>query len=96
MQHEEINSHPVYVAMTRPPMFFGVTLSYLAIAIGLTLIIFMPTHSLKFALVYIPLHIFGWIGCKFDVNFFNVLSKKMICSSVANKNIWGCQSYEPF
>jgi type IV secretion system protein VirB3 len=96
MQREEINAHPVYVAMTRPPMFLGITLSYLAIAMAITLMIFMPTHSLKFLLIYIPLHIFGWIGCKLDVNFFNVVSKKTICSNVSNKKIWGCQSYEPF
>lgn len=96
MQKEHIQVHPVYVAMTRPPMFFGITMNYLAIAIGLTLIIFMPTHSLKYALVYIPLHIFGWIGCKLDVNFFEVLMKKASCTNVRNKKIWGCQSYEPF
>ena len=96
MQQEAIVIHPVYVAMTRPPMFLGVTLSYLAFAVLLSLLIFMPTHSLKYALVYIPLHLFGWIGCKLDANFFNVLSKKTVCSSVANRKIWGCQSYEPF
>lgn len=96
MQQEAIVTHPVYVAMTRPPMFLGITLSYLTFAVLLSLLIFMPTHSLKYALVYIPLHIFGWIGCKLDVNYFNVLFKKTDCFPVINKKIWGCQSYEPY
>ena len=96
MQQEAIVTHSIYVAMTRPPMFLGITLSYLTFAVAITLIIFMPTHSLKFSLVYIPLHVFGWIGCKLDVNFFNVLAKKTHCASVPNQSIWGCQSYEPF
>ena len=96
MQHTSINIHPIYAGMTRPPMFLGITLDYLMLTTFLTVVGFMLTNSAEFLVLYIPLHLIGWIGCKFDPNFFRVLMKKTICNAVPNKVFWGCQSYEPF
>lgn len=96
MQTEEINVHPIFAGMTRPPMFLGITIDYLMMTMLLTVVCFMMSNSAKFLIMYIPLHIIGWIGCKFDPNFFRVAIKKIICPNVANKNLWGSQSYEPF
>lgn len=93
---EEIDVHPIYAGMTRPPMFLGITLDYLMLTGLSTIVGFMLTNSAKFLLLYIPLHVIGWIGCKMDPNFFRVIMKKTICYSVPNKSLWGCQSYEPF
>jgi len=93
---EEIDVHPIYAGMTRPPMFLGITLDYLMLTGLSTIVSFMLTNSAQFLLLYIPLHVIGWIGCKMDPNFFRVIMKKTICYSVPNKRLWGCQSYEPF
>lgn len=96
MKQEEINVHLIYAGMTRPPMFLGITLDYLMLTTFLTVVGFMLTNSMQFLVLYIPLHMIGWIGCKFDPNFFRVLIKKINCPVVRNKSLWGCQSYEPF
>lgn len=96
MQTEEINVHPIFAGMTRPPMFLGITVDYLMATALITIMLFMMTNSAKCLIMYIPLHIIGWIGCKFDPNFFRVFLKKSHCLPVANKSLWGSQSYEPF
>ncbi len=96
MQQEEIYLHPIYAGMTRPPMFLGITLDYLMLTTFVTMVAFMLTNSAEFLVLYIPLHIIGWIGCKLDSNFFRVIMKKTICNSVPNKSLWRCQTYEPF
>lgn len=96
MSQDEIRVHLIYTGMTRPPMFLGITLDYLMLTTFLTVMGFMLSNSAQFLIIYIPFHLIGWIGCKFDPNFFRVLMKKTICTSVRNKSLWGCQTYEPF
>jgi len=96
MQTQEISVHPIFAGMTRPPMFLGITVDYLMATVLATLMIFMTFNSAKCLLMYIPLHIFGWIGCKIDPNFFRVLMKKPNKFGMTNKRIWGAISYEPF
>lgn len=96
MQNEEISVHPIFAGMTRPPMFLGITLDYLMATAFLVIVCFMLSNSAKFLILYIPLHIIGWIGCKVDPNFFRVFMKKTLCLRVPNKSVWGSQSYEPF
>jgi len=95
MTQESIDVHPIFTGMTRPPMFLGITLDYLMITVLLTIIGFMMTNSAKFLVLYVPLHCIGWIGCKWDPNFFRVVMKKTLCANVRNRSFWGCQSYEP-
>lgn len=96
MRKDAIRLHPIYAGMTRPPMFLGITLYYLMLTTFITVVGFMMTNSAQFLILYIPLHIIGWIGCKLDANFFRVMMKKTLCTPVRNKSFWGCQSYEPF
>lgn len=96
MQTEEISVHPIFAGMTRPPMFLGITIDYLMVTMLITVVCFMMSNSAKFLVMYIPLHMIGWIGCQFDPNFFRVMMKRIMCPNVANKHLWGSQSYEPF
>jgi type IV secretion system protein VirB3 len=91
---EELFIHPVYLALTRPPMFLGVTLDYLLLSATLVLCFFMLSGNAAYAALYFPLHVFGWIGCKYDVYFLRVLLVRKECPLVANYRYWGCQSYE--
>lgn len=87
---------PIFTGLTRPPMMLGVTVDYLFLSFLSSYGLFMLTSNPIFLIVYIPMHVFGWIVCKIDHNFFRVLLKKMECPDVRNKKIWGCQTYEPF
>lgn len=95
-QKIELNISPIFTGLTRPPMWFGITVDYLFICFLLSYGLFMLTGLPAFLVVYLPMHLFGWIVCKFDPNFFRVLIARTECPNTINKKIWGSQSYEPF
>lgn len=92
---ETLKVNPIFLGLTRPPMLMGVTVDFLFIAFVVAQSSFMMTSSPVFLVVYFPLHLFGWMACKFDPNFFRVLVKKIECPNIKNKKLWGSQSYEP-
>ena len=96
MDEERLDISPVFNALTRPAMMMGVTLEYCAASFIFSMCLFIFLGSLPWIGIYFPLHMAGWIGCRFDYNIFNVLFKKMECLGVKNKKLWGCVSYEPF
>ena len=96
MDSEELRINPIFVGLTRPAMMMGITLDYLSVCFMIAVSAFIAANSIKYLLLYVPLHIFGWIACKVDHNIFRLLAKKMEFINVPNKKIWGCQSYEPF
>ena len=88
--------HPIFTGLTRPPMLFGITTDYLFICFVMAYGSFMFTANPFFLTTYLPLHLFGWIACRIDHNFFRVLMTLMTCPNVRNKKVWRSQSYEPF
>lgn len=92
---ERLDISPIFVALTRPPMIFGVTVDYLFLNIMLVMSLFMLSDSAWMLICFLPLHVFGYVGCKKDPNFFRVVTKKLQCPIIPNKKLWGCQSYEP-
>lgn len=95
-EHETLQINPIFTGLTRPPMIMGVTADYLSICFMIAVSAFIAANSIKYLLIYIPMHAFGWIACKVDHNIFRLLFKKAECLPVPNKKLWGCQSYEPF
>ncbi len=95
-ENNGLHISPIFTGLTRPPMMLGITVDYLFVCFLSSYGLFMLTSKPLFLIGYIPMHIFGWIVCKIDPNFFRVLMKKIECPNVRNKKIWGCQSYEPF
>lgn len=91
---EVLWSSPVFVGLTRPPMLFGVTVEYLSICFMLTISAFVLTNSFRYLMIYIPLHLIGWLACQVDRHIFRLLSKRWECQPVPNKYLWGCQSYD--
>lgn len=96
MDEEKLAISPLFTGLTRPPMIMGVTLDYISICFLLTIVAFIGANSPFYLLLYLPLHVFGWVACKIDVNIFRIILKRLECQNVPNRKIWGCQSYEPF
>lgn len=96
MMEVGLEMSPIFGGMTRPPMMFGVTVDYLFICFIFANSLFMMADNPLFLITFLPLHVFGWVVCKIDSNYFRVIVKKTECPNVPNKPIWGCQSYEPF
>jgi type IV secretion system protein VirB3 len=86
----------VFVALTRPQMFAGVTYSwFVANAVGATegFLIFKSPWVLAFALL---VHAVGAALCLREPRFFDLwLTRVRRCPRVANFSIWRCNSYRP-
>jgi type IV secretion system protein VirB3 len=87
---------PLFVALTRPQMFAGVTYSYFvanAIIATELFLIFKSVWALVAALV---VHLIGVLACLREPRFFDLwLARVSRCPSVRNHKIWQCNSYRP-
>lgn len=86
----------LFVALTRPQMFAGVTYSYFVINLILTtqaFLIFKSAWVLLFAGV---VHLVGVLACLREPRFFDLwLTRTSRCPRVRNHKIWQCNSYRP-
>lgn len=99
MSHEEIealDTHTVFGALTRPAMTAGVTLEYHGLNLIVSVCAFIAMNNLAYGLVFIPVHAFGWLVCRHDARFFEILMKRYKLPSMPNQSYWGVRCYEPF
>ena len=83
------------VAMTRPTMVGGFTLSSIGISVLLPLYLTFFSRSL-WPLVSAPLLLsVCYLICLKDVYLFDVALAAMRLKSCANKHHWGCRCYAP-
>lgn len=89
-----IERDPLFVALTRPQMFAGVTYSYfIANAVIATelFLIFRSIWALAAALV---VHLVGVVLCLREPRFFDLwITRVSRCPRVRNHAIWRCNSY---
>jgi len=87
---------PLFAGLTKPPMVAGITLDYLCVSCLLAICSFIIMDSPLYLVIYVPLHVVGWVLCKIDPNIFSILMKRAEFAYSPNKAFWGCKSYEPF
>ena len=89
-----VERDPLFVALTRPQMFAGVTYSYfIANAVIATelFLIFRSAWALAVALV---VHLVGAVLCVREPRFFDLwITRVSRCPRVKNHAIWRCNSY---
>ena len=89
-----VERDPLFVALTRPQMFAGVTYSYfIANAVIATelFLIFRSLWALGAALV---IHVVGVVLCLREPRFFDLwITRVSRCPRVRNHAIWRCNSY---
>jgi type IV secretion system protein VirB3 len=89
-----VERDPLFVALTRPQMFAGVTYSYfIANAVVATelFLIFRSLWALAAALV---VHLAGVVLCLREPRFFDLwITRVSRCPRVRNHAIWRCNSY---
>lgn len=87
---------PLFVALTRPQMFAGVTYSYFianAVVAAELFLIFKSVWAIAAALV---IHLVGVVACLREPRVFDLwLAKVSRCPRVRNYAIWRCNSYRP-
>lgn len=91
-----VERDPMFVALTRPQMFAGVTYSYFvanAVVATELFLIFKTVWALVIALV---IHFAGVLLCLREPRFFDLwLTKAGRCPRIRNFSIWQCNSYRP-
>ncbi|MEA3017896.1 MAG: type secretion system protein VirB3 [Sphingomonadales bacterium] len=91
-----LEQDPLFVALTRPQMFAGVTYSYFIVNAVLATELFLVFRSAWVLLVALVVHGVGAILCVREPRFFDLwLTKVRRCPRVRNFRLWRCNSYRP-
>jgi type IV secretion system protein VirB3 len=84
----------VFVALTRPQMFAGVTYNIFIINFIATAELFLIFKSLWVLVPALLFHIFGMLICLKDARAIDVwLARARLCGRVPNYRHWRCNSY---
>lgn len=86
----------VFLALTRPQMFAGVTYSFFVINAIVSLEAFLIFKSFWAIGIAVVMHLAGMIACLREPRFFDLwLIRVSRCPRVKNHKLWGCNSYRP-
>lgn len=84
----------VFVALTRPQMFAGVTYTYFVANAVVATELYLIFHSAWALLVALIVHGAGVVLCLREPRFFDLwLTKVRTCQRVRNHALWRCNSY---
>ncbi len=91
-----LDREPLFVALTRPQMFAGVTYTFFVINGVIATELFLIFHSVWVLLVAVVIHAIGMVLCVREPRIFDLwLTKASRCPRVRNYSIWRCNSYRP-
>lgn len=93
---EPLERQRVFIALTRPQMFAGVTYSFF-IANGIVAAeLFLIFKSFWVIGIALLLHLAGMLACLNEPRIFDLwLTRVGRCARVPNYKLWGCNSYRP-
>jgi len=96
MDATELHINPIFGALTRPAMTAGVTFEYHTLNLMISMCAFIGVSPL-YGLIFVPVHLFGWVVCRYDIQFFKICSKRFLSlPQNPNKSLWKVRAYEPF
>lgn len=91
-----LNRSTVFVALTRPQMFAGVTYSFFVLNAVLAAELFLIFKSFWAIAVAGLVHLVGLLACLREPRFFDLwIAQVSRCPRVKNYRLWGCNSYRP-
>ncbi len=91
-----VEEDQLFVALTRPQMFAGVTYSYFIVNAVLATELFLIFRSAWVLAAALLFHAVGVILCLREPRFFELwLTKVRRCPRVRNHSVWRCNSYRP-
>jgi len=93
---EELRSDTLFVALTRPQMFAGVTYSYFVINAVIGVELFLIFRSFQVLLASLAIHGIGMLLSLREPRFVDLwLTRVRNCPRVKNYTLWQCNSYRP-
>lgn len=92
----DIERDQVFIALTRPQMFAGVTYSYFTANAVVATELFLVFRTTWVIAVAVVIHLAGVVLCVREPRFFDLwLTKIGRCPRIRNHAIWRCNSYRP-
>ena len=86
----------LFVALTRPQMFAGVTYSWFIANAVIATELFLVFRSAWVLLAALIIHAIGVVLCVREPRFFDLwLTRVSRCPRVRNYKVWRCNSYRP-
>ena len=93
---DHLDRDALFVALTRPQMFAGVTYSYFVVNGIITTELFLIFKALWVLLIALVLHLVGYLACLREPRFLDIwLVKASRCQRIPNYRRWQCNSYRP-
>lgn len=87
---------PVFVALTRPQLFAGVTYSFFVLNGILATELFLLFGTAWVLLIAVGLHLVGMMLCAREPRYIDLLlAKARHCPRIPNYTLWQCNSYRP-
>lgn len=92
----ELRRDTLFVALTRPQMFAGVTYSFFVINAVIAVELFLMFGSFWVLLVALMIHLAGMIASLGEPRIVDLwLTRVRTCPRVKNHAMWRCNSYRP-
>lgn len=93
---EQLRSDTLFVALTRPVMFAGVTFSFAIINLIIAVELFLIFKSLWVLLAAVAIHLIGVLVSLREPRIVELwLTRVRNCPRVKNHAYWRCNSYRP-
>ena len=93
---ENLRQDTLFVALTRPQMFAGVSYSFFIINAVVAVELFLIFRSFKVLLVALVIHGIGMLLSLREPRFVDLwLTRVRNCPRVKNYRLWRCNSYRP-
>lgn len=93
----ELQTDPLFVGLTRPPLFLGVSYMWCILNGGGVMVAFINTSNPLILLIMPLMHAVGYLLCSKEplfIELFMVRSQK--CNGCKNKMFHGANSYDCF
>lgn len=92
----DLRRDTLFVALTRPQMFAGVTYSFFVINAVLAVELFLIFKGLWVMVVALAVHVLGMVLSLREPRIVDLwLSRVRHCPRVKNHAVWRCNSYRP-
>ncbi|AZL15808.1 VirB3 family type IV secretion system protein [Rickettsiales endosymbiont of Stachyamoeba lipophora] len=97
MAEGKINADPLFVGLTRPTLFFGVSYNFFLLNLFINAIFFINSSSFWVLPIGIAIHGLGYALCFKEPLIIELwLIKMQKCNLCKNKMFHGANSYDPF
>jgi len=93
---ETLDRDRLFIALTKPQMFLGVTYGFLVANAIVTTELFLIFKAFWVIGAALAVHAAGWVAHLYDPRIFDIwIVTRSRCPHVPNRSLWGCNSYTP-